>query len=122
VKSSRERAFVRSTVDRRFTPRLGSWRKKNVSNHGKERRNIIYFNGMRSIYTKIETIFREIFDTFIYFKHRYDHVDLYRIYSVIKFTYIHVTDEKNSQPVDRQVWLDHILSSLDQMEVFQICF
>jgi hypothetical protein len=58
----------------------------------------------------------------MYFKHRCDHVDLYHIYSVIKYTYIHVTDEKNSQAIDRQVQLEHILSSLDQMEVFQIYF
>jgi hypothetical protein len=43
-------------------------------------------------------------------------MDLYHIYSVIKYKYMSIADEVSALPVDHQGRLDHLLLSLDQLE------
>jgi hypothetical protein len=45
-------------------------------------------------------------------------MDLYHIYSVIKYKYAGVISDRNALAVDRQRRLDHHLPSLDQLGSF----
>jgi hypothetical protein len=48
-------------------------------------------------------------------------MDLYHIYSVIKYKHIGITDKRNALAMDGQGQLDH-LPSLDQLEALHISF
>jgi hypothetical protein len=49
-------------------------------------------------------------------------MDLYHIYSVIKYEYVGVTDKRNTLAVDHQGQVNHPLPSMDQLEALQILF
>jgi hypothetical protein len=78
----------------------------------------MYFNGMCSRHTKIETLFHKKYKTFIYFKQKH-YIHGFISHSVIKFKYAGVIDERNALAVDRQGQLNHFLPSLDQLEAIQ---
>jgi hypothetical protein len=49
-------------------------------------------------------------------------VDVYHIYSVIKYGYIRVTGQRNTLDVDFQGRLDHLLPSSEKLEAPQVSF
>jgi hypothetical protein len=87
-----------------------------------QRRIVMYFNGMRSSYTKIKTLFHIIIKYLYMLIINIICMDLYGIHCVLNYKYVGGTDEKSDLTLNRQGRMDRLLPCLDALGALHSSF